>query len=189
MDHCRRIFEEVLNIHDENCIHEVEAAARIRTYKKKETIIREGEIQSEIPFLISGSIIGYFVDDGGRQCTDCIAEYYGAAVTGACDIESFGRPSDIYIETLEKTEAVCVPMDVIVHIVTTYPEVNAAMQRIVSMSLLYHRKMQRMNSAPLPQRYQMFCEMFPELSKRLNKTSTAMCLNTSISALSRLLAD
>ena len=188
MEHCRRMFEEVLGIHNEDCIREVEGSARIRSYKKKEIILREGEFQSEIPFIISGSFIGYYLDDG-RRAADCIVDYYGAAVTGACDIESFAKPSDVYFEALERSEALCVPSEVIVHIVTTYPEALAAMQRIISDSLMEHRRMQRMNVTPLPQRYQMFCEMFPELSKRLNRTQTAMCLNASISALSRMLGD
>lgn len=189
MDHLRKIFEEVLNIHDENCLREVEAASRIRTYKKKEVIIREGEKQSEIPFIISGSCLGYYVDASGKQCTDCIVDYYGCPVTGAGDLSGFDKPSDIYIETLENTQALCVTTEAIIHIVTTYPEVAASMQRIVEYFLMHHRKMQRMFAYPLPQRYQAFCEMFPELSSRLNKTAIAMCLNVSLPALSRALAE
>lgn len=189
MDHCRKIFEEFLDIHDENCLREVEGSARVRVYKKKEIVIREGEIQSEIPFIISGSVIGYYLDEGERKCADCIVDFYGAPITAASDLEAFIKPSDVYLEALERTEAVCVPTETIIHIIMAYPEVKASMQRLVTYFLTHHRKMQRMNSAPLPQRYQMFKELFPELSGRLNMTSTAMCLNTSVSALSRLLGE
>ena len=189
MTKCREIFEQFLDIHNEECLREVEAVARVRQYRRKDYFIRAGEKQSELPFLYSGSVRGYFVDDAGKSHCDCIEASFGYPVTASTEIERLLQPSDIYIEAMEDSEAVCIPMTTIIHIIMTYPEVAEAVNRIVRIAFDHHRQMQLMLSYPLKQRYQTFCTMYPGLADRLSYAQIAACLNVSPSALSRALGE
>ena len=189
MDYCDEIFDKLLKIHDPECLRLVREAATVKTFKKKEVMLRAGEVQAEIPFIISGSFWGYYVDSDGKIRTDCITDFFGCPVTASADIQGFLRPSDVCFEALEDSEAYCVPTSVVIHIIQTYPEVVAAMGKIIHLAFTYHRRLQYINTLPLQQRYEEFCGLFPAVTSRLSRTQLAAILNVSLPALSRALGE
>ena len=189
MGEISKIFENVFNIHDENCLSEVEGEAKLRDYKKGEIAVMQGETPTHIPFIVKGSFWGYSIDGSGSCFTDCITDFYGCPVTAVSEPENFLKPSEVSFEALEDSSAVLVPVSIILRIVMAYPEAAEAMNRIILIGFQYHRNFQYMNSLPIYKRYMTFCELYPELSARLNKSSIAACLNVSLPALSRALSD
>ncbi len=187
MEACDLVFKQFLGIQDSECLEMIRSAGRLRSYRKSEILLRAGEIQSEMPFMLSGSYWCYYTDDLGRRHMECLADLRGFPMTPIMERDAIGKPSEVYLETLEPTEALCVPMAVIAQILE-YPEVMEAMNRLVAMSLQWHRKYLLWNSYPVAERYQQFCEMYPALSRRLTRTSIAALLNTNLPALSRALS-
>lgn len=180
MDPCRDIFEDCLDIHNERCLMLAEKHAKLRRYRKREILLREGEIQSEIPFLLSGSFWCYFTDDIGKQCMDSIIVQKGFPITATADIRRFGEPSKDYIEALEASEALCLPTEIVVRMVGEYSEASDAMHRLIFSALSMHREYQRWANSTLLDRYDMFCRAYPRLSVTLSKTAIAALLNTNL---------
>ena len=189
MDYCDEIFDKLLEIHDPECLKEVREAATVKTFTKKDVMLHAGEVQEEIPFIISGSFWGYYVDDAGKIRTDCVTDIVGCPVTASSDIQGFLSPSDVCFEALEDSEVYCVPTPVVIHIIQTYPEVVTAMSKIIHIAFTYHRRFQYINTLPLQQRYDELCKLFPAVTSRLSRTQLAAILNVSLPALSRALGE
>ena len=189
MEPILEVFESFLDVHDADCLALVQSESRPRRYKKGEIVIRAGEIQTEIPFLLSGAFWCYYADGAGKRHMECLTDVKYFPMTPVADLAQFGQPSEVYMETLLPTEAVSLPTEVVVDIVRRYPEVYEAMGRLVTTSLQWHRQYLMWNSHSVPERYQMFCEMYPELSSRLTKTAIASLLNTSLPVLTRALMN
>lgn len=187
MEPCDLVFRDFLEIHDPECLETVRRSSCVRRYRKGELVLRAGEIQTEMPFLLSGSFWCYYTGSQGRRHMECLCDRRGFPMTPGQELAAFGKPSEVNLETLELTEALCVPMKVIVYILEHYPEVMDAMGRLVAMSLQWHRQYLLWNSCTVAERYERFCEMYPELSQRLTRTAIAAILNTNLPALSRAL--
>ena len=188
MDHCKEIFEGFLDIHDPECLKLMSRSGVVRRYKKGAVIASFGEMQKEIPFIISGSFWCYFTDPSGRRIADCVLDEAGWPVTPVSTPEDFFKPLDVCIATLEKSDAYCIPTEVIVEAISKYEEVRAAMGRLITTSLGYHRKLQLFTGITVAERYKLFCNLFPGLPERLTLTSIAAILNTNPSTLSRVLS-
>ena len=186
MDYCKEVFENYLGIHDPECLEIVRANSRVRRFLRREVLLREGDIQTEIPFQISGSHWCYYIDEAGKQRMECLASEKYFPMTPLSDLKDFGRPSPVYMETLEETEAYCVPLDAMVEILTRFPEAQQAMGWLLSRSLELHRLYHRWTGLPNVERYRCFRENFPEL-ERLRKCDVAAVLDMSPSALSKVL--
>lgn len=185
MEKVTAIFENFLEIHDARCLKLVQEHEKSRRYKKGEILLRAGEIQSEIPFIVSGSFWCYYTDSIGRRYMECIVDQKGFPVTPIADMRLFNKPSDEYIEALEPSEAVCLPTEIVVRMLTEYPEAANAMSRLVSGSVAMHREFQMWANSTVLERYNRFCKAYPRLAKTLTKTSIAAILNTNLPALSR----
>jgi len=189
MKECYDIFENVHNIHNPDCLREADASAKLRNYKKGEIAVMQGTVQQELPFIVKGSFWGYYISGDGKCLTDCVADFYGCPVTSIYKLEGFLKPSDVSFEALEDSTVMLLPTETVMHIITTYQEAAHAMGNLILISYSYHRRMQYMNAMPIADRYRAFCNLFPTLSLRLSKTAIAACLNVSLPALSRALAD
>ena len=189
MSEIEKIFRSVLNINNADCIREVEEVSTEREYIQGELTVIQGELQHSIPFIVKGSFLGYYIDSDGKRFTDCVTDFYGCPVTAVSELMNFAKPSEVSFEALEDSSVLLVPIETVVRIVMTYPEVAEAMNRIVLVGFSYHKNFQHLNALPLSKRYTAFCEFYPELSERLSRTSVAACLNTSIQALSHALSE
>ncbi|KAA2243796.1 Crp/Fnr family transcriptional regulator [Chitinophaga agrisoli] len=79
----------------------------IKQYTKGEYLIREGQVEHYIYFLNRGATRNYFIKDGKEFTVDF--QFEGDFVTAYYSLIT-REPSDIFIELLEDTEAVCIPV-------------------------------------------------------------------------------
>lgn len=79
------------------------------TVKKKEDLLKPGEVCKYVYFIVKGCLRSYYVDTKGNE------HIYQIRLDNSwiSDLESFfsQRPSKYYIETLEDSELLCVSFD------------------------------------------------------------------------------
>ncbi len=79
----------------------------IKQYKKGDYLIREGQVENHIYFLNRGATRNYFIKDGKEFTVDF--QFEGDFVTAYYSLIT-REPSTIFIELLEDTEAVSIPV-------------------------------------------------------------------------------
>ena len=71
-------FTKILPIQDEALRARVVSLSQVRKLDKGAFLVREGETMSQISFLLSGILLGFFLDYNGRDITDCFGVRCGA---------------------------------------------------------------------------------------------------------------
>ncbi|MFM2268355.1 MAG: hypothetical protein RL757_1796 [Bacteroidota bacterium] len=90
-----------------------------RKFKKRDTLLSEGQICNEIAFVVSGSFRQFYVVDGEEKTTFFFFEQHFA-----CDYDSFltQRPCDHNIEAMEDGEMLYFKRDVMLRMYKLYPK-------------------------------------------------------------------
>lgn len=198
-DFCRNI----LHFTDSHLIQLFCGASTTQLLSKNEYIIKPGEMQNNIPFLVRGIVRGYILDNDGREISDCFTTQSGDALVGfhhlnnssAKDNSVFEIPSDIGIITLTDCKIVSIPLFIMQKMLREYPEVTQLYIRLLEQSADLHRNVKKMlylrNSRA---RYEWFAEKYPEIITLLNQKlilqkDIASYLNMSPQQLCKVLKD
>lgn len=185
MDVCE-FYKSICHLTDNKLIQELAAATKFIQLKKGDFVVKVGEIQNEIYFLVSGIARGYFLDLNGKEVTDCFGFKCGdpAVPSGQLKIDS---PSPMTIEVLEESSFFSIPIQKIVEIQNKYPEFVMFYNRLLIKALNEHWGLKRiLNQYTAVKRYQWFLKMYPGLISKIKNKYIASFLGMSPVTLSRL---
>jgi CRP-like cAMP-binding protein len=76
-----------------------------KSFRKKEFLIREGDVEQHLYFISSGIIRQYFIQDKHQVTTDIIAE---GTITGSVSSFFTGKPSHYFLEVMEPVTALTI---------------------------------------------------------------------------------
>lgn len=76
-----------------------------KSFRKKEFLIREGDVEQHLYFISSGIIRQYFIQDKHQVTTDIIAE---GTITGSVSSFFTGKPSHYFLEAMEPVTALTI---------------------------------------------------------------------------------
>ena len=79
-------FSTILKISSPSAIQRLVRASEKKQVRRGELIIREGEVQKNLLFLMQGILRGYFIDVCGNDITDCFNFKPGHPVMSAFEI-------------------------------------------------------------------------------------------------------
>jgi CRP-like cAMP-binding protein len=90
-----------------------------KKYKKRDILLREGQISNHIGFVVSGSFRQYYVIDGEEKTTFFFFENHFV-----CDYDSFltQRPCDHNVEAMEDSEILYFDRETIYRLYRLYPK-------------------------------------------------------------------
>lgn len=155
----------------------------VRTLKKGELLIRQGEEQSHVTFLVNGILRGFFLDAGGQEVTDCFAFRSGMSAMPGPDLT---EPAPISIEALTDVTVLCIPKDVVMRGMEEDMAFLKCAYELLTASIKMHwqLKMARYRYGA-SQRYQWFLESYPGLIHKVSNKHIASFLDMNPSTLSR----
>lgn len=101
---------------DPSVIAPLEREARVEHVSKGECILRSGDVQTKVRFLLSGIMRGFLIDQYGHDVTDCFMWQPGAPVVPSARLDV---PSPVSIEALTDATLLSLPVETVEHVVTT----------------------------------------------------------------------
>lgn len=179
----RKAIENYFPI-DEEAWSLLEPTLEITKIKKGTQLVKEGETEDSIYFLVSGITRNFFI----RNDKEYTIEFHfeGEFVTGYYSIIT-GEPSIITVETLTDTEVVLFPFDIIR---SNYLEnVKAANFGRIIAEVQYTKRLKKemdLLSLTAEERYSKLLQQRPELVKKISVKHLSSYLGIQPESLSRI---
>lgn len=181
-----QFYTDICQIRSPEVIQTLVDATEVRHIKKGGFLIRAGESQPNISFLMEGLLRGFFLDADGKDVTDCFGFRCGTPAMAFCRLGE-ENISPMTIEMLENSAFYCVPISLILELQVRYPEVTMFYNRVLITALDEHWRMKQvLHQYTALQRYQWFLETYPGLVDRVSNKNIASFLGMSPVTLSRL---
>lgn len=76
----REFYKDIFGLTNEELLDYACSQSEIWNLKKGDMVIRAGEIQSKMFFLDQGVLRGYYINENGKDITDCFGICRGTSV-------------------------------------------------------------------------------------------------------------
>ena len=150
--------------------------------KKYETVIREGEKQTVVPFLLQGIVRGYYTGINGQEITDCLQIHCGDPLTAL----PFDRPSPITMEVLTESYVLQFPTAALEGLMQ-HPSIIKVYNQLLQKSIIDHWTIKNMLCQhDAMERYEWFLQEYPGVIDEINNKYVASFLKMTPVTLSRL---
>ena len=156
----------------------------ILTVEKGQIILWEGERAKILYFIIKGIVRGYYIDEKGDEITKCFS-----MENEFCSTEGFRtkKESSFTIETLERSNLIKIPYDVIYKIIESDEKIKN------SVNNLYFKELEKVENRAKnlmllngEKRYKEFCKQYSNLQKRVELQYIASYIGVKPGSLSRI---
>ena len=175
-------YRECLGLQEDELMKKLLPITNIICLKKYETVIREGEKQTVVPFLLRGIARGYYTGINGQEITDCLQIRYGAPLTAL----PFDRPSPITIEVLTESYILQFPTAALEGLMQN-PSVIKIYNQLLQKSMVDHWTIKNvLCQHDAMERYEWFLQEYPDLIDEINNKYVASFLKMTPVTLSRL---
>ena len=183
----RGYFKDVVRVSDEGLLDILSSNSTHRTLEKGDCVIRAGEMQTEVGFLVSGIVRSFSVDADGREITDCILFMPGSVLVPSVELEG---PSSSTVEMLSDGEAVYLDNRLIKELLETNLAANHLFIRIVCEAWHMHWETRRVVSQLRSRdRYLWFLRRYPGIVEKIPNRYVASLLGMTPVTLSRLRSE
>lgn len=156
-----------------------------RLYRKRQYVLQEGDVCTNMNFVVRGCLRMYKIDDQGN--THIIQ--FAAENNWINDLGSFHgmHPSALNIDALEDTVVLQITRDDLITLYTDEQKFNRIFRVLIENSYvrLQQRLLQNVSSTA-EERYKSFQEIYPHLATRLAQVQIAAYLGITPEFLSRL---
>ncbi len=158
-----------------------------KSFKKKEIILREGDVLKYLAFIVKGAVRFYYIDEKGVEQTFefafenmPIGQYHGLLSEAK---------SNAYVEAIEETTLLGISKDNFIQFLNQFPQYYAVITEVMGKALVDHEVRNKLLRIPSSnQRYQEFCKFRPEVIQRVPLTYIASYLKMALGTLSRVRA-
>ena len=153
-------------------------------FPKRHLLVEEGRRTGTAFFIKRGLTRSYWLVNGEEITTSFSAE---GSIVFSMDELYYDKPSEEYVETLEETEAYKITLDDLRRLFRTNLEL-ANWGRIIHQNEYrrLHRSHKERLTLPAAQRYEAFCQQFPDVVQRVQLGYIASYLGITLPTLSRL---
>lgn len=180
----REFFSEVIGLTDIDLIDRVSGLSKIAYFKKGERIVRQGEPQKHINFILEGVFRGYYVNVEGKEITDCLGFRRGEPAMACTRLD---LASEINIESATDSKCLQLPIKEIIELNYTYLELQRAYNIMLIQGIERHDNIKKvMQEFDAMRRYQWFLEEYPGLIDIVSHKHIASFLGMMPESLSRL---
>jgi CRP-like cAMP-binding protein len=182
------LLKQNINSHislSENEMEEFCNLFQSKTIKKKDFLLREGEICEFEGFVSKGLFRVYHIDQNGLEQV----LYFAMENWWVTDIDSFTneRPSQLFIEALEDSEVLLIPKKEKEFAYENLPKIEKLFRVMTQKThVALQRRMIDNLSKTADQRYRDFIEKYPALYNRLTNLQIAAYLGISHEFLSKI---
>ena len=158
---------------------------RPRLYRRRQYVLQEGNICTQLNFVVRGCLRMYKIDEqGSTHILQFAPENYWINDLGSFHSE---RPSELNIDALDDTMVLQVNRNDLVSIYLEAPKFDRIFRVLIEKSFVNLQKRLLQNiSSTAEDRYQAFLDTYPHLANRLSQTQIASFLGITPEFLSRL---
>lgn len=158
-----------------------------REHKKRELILREGEVSRRIYFIVNGFARAYHLDREGREHTTWFMNKYDLMIS----VYSFytQQPAAEYIELLEDSTLLSMTWDQLQIIYAEFPEYNFHGRLVTEKYYIMaeERAILLRNKQPA-ERYKLLLQKQPDITQHASLGQIASFLGITLETLSRIRA-
>ncbi len=166
------------------CQEELMTHSTLKTFKKGEVVVREGQYSKKAYLIIEGCARAYYLKDGKD-----ISDWFTFENQFAAPIVSFfsEKPSPHYVEFVEDSMAYEFSKDTMDHLCDRYPDFERFISKVVTETML--GLCQRLNAIQFNKaedRYKQLLTIYPDITNRIPLTHIASYLGITLETLSRI---
>lgn len=184
MEELKKLFKEHYQLTDDVFLQEFVDSLTFRHVDKNDVIIKEGEVQTEIYFLIEGAVRGFYFDEKGNEITDCFVYQPGECIASDEPMDSAATISE---DALLPCELAALPIHKIYEWLSIYPDVTKIYIACLSQCLRQHREHKiALSRYCAENRYRWMKQTYPELIPMVKKKYIASFLNITQQTMSSL---
>jgi len=156
-----------------------------RLYRKRQYVLQEGNICSQLNFVVRGCLRMYKIDEqGATHVLQFAVENYWINDLGSFHSE---KPSELNIDALDDTMVLQINRNDLVSLYLQASKFDRIFRVLIENSFINLQKRLLQNiSSTAEQRYQAFLDTYPHLVNRLSQTQIASFLGITPEFLSRL---
>ena len=180
----RRFYCEVLGITDQKVLDAVEPISQLKHLERGDQLIRHGERQSHVMFIVEGLLRGFYLDADGRDTTDCFGFRPGTPAMACCEMN---QPSPITIEALAPSKVVCLPYEKVAALIQEDVNLMQLYNTLLLKSIQEHWQVKTMICQhTATERYRWFLGEYPGIIDKVSNKYIASYLGMSPVTLSRI---
>lgn len=180
----KELFVTVLGVKNPELLRELCSVTTMSDVAKGTMLVRCGEPQRSISFLMDGVFRGYFFDVDGKEVTDCFGVERGAPAMSSFGLNNTAQDN---IEMLTKGRIACVAAKDLMRMLQLYPEALMIYNRMLTAALQNCWEMKTISyQYTAQQRYEWFLKKYPGLIEQISNKYIASFLGMNPVTLSRL---
>jgi CRP/FNR family transcriptional regulator, anaerobic regulatory protein len=165
-------------------------AERLHTQQmpKKAILLSPGQVCGAIYFIESGLVRAFYIDEDGQDITTLFADAGDFLYSPRSFLQQ--QPATEFLEVLEKSVVVTIPLPVLTQLYNDHPETNRIGRLLTEQYLLMYDDRVRNQRTPVtPARIRTFMNAYPDIFNRASNSQIASYLGTSRESISRFLSD
>lgn len=179
-----QLLQQRYQLTDKDMLREMAEHMTIYHAEKGENIVVEGEMQTNVYFLISGIVRGFYFSEQGKEITDCFVYEPGEII--ASDLLEESRAT-ITEQALVESELAALPIQAIYPLMNKYQEIMKIYLTCLNLNLYRHRNHKiALSRYCAENRYRWMKRTYPELIPMVKKKYIASFLNITQQTMSSL---
>lgn len=182
-----QFYRERLGLKREDLLKELAEKSKRETGRKKEILIRQGEVCNNLYLLESGMARGVLIDEGGHEFTDClIRAEWEIAVFGLSKLE-MDVPAHKSMELTEDSTFFIIPLNEVLRLGAKYKEIVQTNLWMLERSWKNQADVKRARYVlEATDRYLWFRKAYPGVENRMLQRDIASFLNMKAQTLSKI---
>lgn len=177
-------FQNEVGVEDDELAARLADCAHLRTLKKGECLIREGEPQTAVSFLCSGVLRGFAIDVDGHETTGCFIAGPGLPAMPSARIDV---ASPLTLEALLSTTVASIDLEEVEGLLSTSISANQLYIRMLGLGWQANWEAKEvLTQLKARERYLWFLEAYPGLVETVPNKHVASFLGMTPVTLSRL---
>lgn len=166
------------------CLQELVTHSKLKTFKKGEVVVREGQYSKKAYLIVQGCARAYYLKDGKD-----ISDWFTFENQFAAPIVSFfsDEPSPHYVEFIEDSTVYEFSKGTMDYLSDKYHDFERFISKVVTETMLI--LCQRLNAIQFNKaedRYKQLLSIYPDITNRISLTHIASYLGITLETLSRI---
>ena len=153
-------------------------------FNKGDILQREGENCSKAFFVKKGLLRSYTIDDKGKEHIFMFAPE--SWVIADIESQEFNQPAKLFIDCVEKSEVIILNRSLLIKSEQNIDQLKKNVNLLSRRVAVLQRRVIMLMSASAKDRYELFLESYPNISKRVPQKMVASYLGITPEALSKI---